>query len=64
MFVEDTQQKSPVFILHAILLIPKVSIQPNLDDVQEALIQAGKYITAVSKGVGQWTGGKPQVIFL
>ncbi|XP_017781875.1 PREDICTED: dynein heavy chain 5, axonemal [Nicrophorus vespilloides] len=54
------ETRSPVFILEAILMIPKVSIQPNLEDVQEILIMAGKLITSVSKGVGQWTGGKPQ----
>ncbi|KAK4873406.1 hypothetical protein RN001_015435 [Aquatica leii] len=52
---------SPVFRINAILLIPKVAIQPNLDEVQEALVQVGKYIIYVSKGVGQWTGGKPEI---
>ncbi|KAF5305838.1 hypothetical protein FQR65_LT07577 [Abscondita terminalis] len=56
----DEDVKTPVFILNAVLLIPKVVIQPNLDEVQEALIQVGKYITSVSKGVGQWTGGKAE----
>ncbi|KAB0801458.1 hypothetical protein PPYR_05812 [Photinus pyralis] len=51
---------SPVFVLNSILMIPKVAIQPNLDDVQDALVQAGKFITSVSRGVGQWTGGKPE----
>lgn len=42
-------------------MIPKVAIQPPLDDVQEVLILAGKNITSVSKGVAQWCGGKPKV---
>ncbi|XP_045464260.1 dynein axonemal heavy chain 5 [Harmonia axyridis] len=58
--VEEKNQK-PIFLLNAILMIPKVSIQPNLDEVQEVLALAGKNITSVSKGVGQWSGGKLQV---
>lgn len=53
----------PVFLLHATLMIPRVVVRPSLEDVQEALVAAGKLITSVSKGVGQWTGGKsPQVL--
>ena len=53
----------PVFLLHATLMIPRVVVRPSLEDVQEALIAAGKFITNVSKGIGQWTGGKvPQVL--
>jgi hypothetical protein len=33
-------------------------VRPSLEDVQEALVTAGKFITSVAKGVGQWTGGK------
>lgn len=54
-------EKHPVFLLNAVLLIPKVGIKPNLEEIQEALVLAGKNITSVAKGVGQWTGGKPQV---
>jgi hypothetical protein len=44
-------------------MIPRVVVRPSLEDVQDALIAAGKLITNVSKGVGQWTGGKdPQVL--
>lgn len=43
-----------MFVLNAVLLIPKVGIQPTLDEVQEVLNLAGKNITSVSKGVGQW----------
>ena len=41
-------------------MIPNVTIKPTLEEIQEALISAGKFITSVSKGVGQWTGGKVQ----
>lgn len=59
--VAETFEKQPAFVLDAVLLIPKVGIKPNLDEVQDVLVLAGKNITAVAKGVGQWTGGKPQV---
>lgn len=58
----ESDDSIPVFLLHATLLIPKVTVLPTLDEVQDSLITAGRYITAVSKGVGQWTGGKPKVI--
>ncbi|KAG5886924.1 hypothetical protein JTB14_034200 [Gonioctena quinquepunctata] len=57
---EDTQERSPVFMLNSILLIPKVGIKPNLEEVQEVLLSAGKSITCVAKGVGQWTAGQLQ----
>ncbi|RZC39074.1 dynein heavy chain 5, axonemal [Asbolus verrucosus] len=58
--VEYQTDRSPVFVLNSVLLIPKVAVQPNLEEVQEVLNLAGKNITSVSKGVGQWTGGRPQ----
>lgn len=45
-----------MFLLHSTLMIPNISIRPNLDELQEALIAAGKNMTGVSKGVAQWTG--------
>lgn len=48
-----------MFLLQATLMIPNVSIRPSIEEIQEALILAGKNITGVAKGVAQWTGGKP-----
>ncbi|KAG8296780.1 hypothetical protein J6590_049807 [Homalodisca vitripennis] len=48
----------PVFLLNALLMIPNIVIRPSLEDVQEALVIAGRNITGVAKGVAQWTGGK------
>lgn len=59
----DQAERTPVFILNSVLMIPKVAIQPNLEEVQDVLNLAGKNITSVSKGVGQWSGGRPQVCF-
>lgn len=39
-------------------MIPNVAIRPSLEELQDALIQAGKNITGVAKGVGQWNSGK------
>lgn len=57
----ESGDKHPVFVVNAMLLIPKVGIRPNLEEVQEVLVSAGKNITSVAKGVGQWTGGRPPV---
>lgn len=46
-----------VFLLQASLMIPTVLVKPSLDDVQEALITAGKSMSSVSKGVAQWDNG-------
>lgn len=51
----------PMFLLHSTLMIPNISIRPNLDELQEALIAAGKNMTATSKGVAQWTSSKENV---
>ncbi|XP_018911445.2 dynein axonemal heavy chain 5 [Bemisia tabaci] len=48
----------PVFILQSHLMIPNVVVKPSLEEVQEALIAAGKHISGVAKGVSQWTAGK------
>lgn len=47
-----------MFVLSAVLLIPKVGVKPDLEEVQEVLNLAGKNITAVSKGVGQWAANQ------
>ncbi|XP_058454765.1 dynein axonemal heavy chain 5 [Malaya genurostris] len=54
---EDLPRK-PIFILQSLLMIPNVTIRPNLEELQEALAIAGKQITGVSKGVAQWNTGK------
>lgn len=48
----------PIFLVHSTLMIPNVAIRPTLDELQDALIAAGKNITGVAKGVAQWTSGK------
>lgn len=48
----------PIFMVHSILMIPNIVIRPTLDEVQEALVTAGKNITGVAKGVAQWSSGK------
>lgn len=53
---------NPVFLLHATLMIPAVTVKPSLDDVQEALTSVGKTITGVAKGVAQWNSRGSKVI--
>lgn len=52
----------PIYLVHSTLMIPNVAIRPTLEDLQEALIVAGKNITGVAKGVAQWTSGKEVVV--
>lgn len=61
--MEKTQKATsdsmkPLFVVHSKLMIPNIVIRPTLDELQEALITAGKNITGVAKGVAQWTSGK------
>lgn len=63
-YVLVKEGRSPVFMLNSVLMIPKVGIKPNLEEVQDVLVLAGRNITSVSKGVGQWALGQSQVGFL
>lgn len=57
------EKLKPIYLVHSTLMIPNIAIRPTLDDLQEALITAGKNITGVSKGVAQWTSGKEVNVF-
>lgn len=50
-----------IFLLHSTLMIPNVSINPSLEELQEVLIAVGRKITGVSKGVAQWSSGSKEV---
>lgn len=52
------EKLKPIYLVHSTLMIPNIAIRPTLDDLQEALITAGKNITGVAKGVAQWSSGK------
>lgn len=39
-------------------MIPSIVIRPGVDELQELMIQAGKTMVGVAKGVGQWSGNK------
>lgn len=45
---------SIVFVLTAYLSIPDIEVRPSIDEVQTVLVQAGKIIMSVSKGVATW----------
>lgn len=56
MSIHETEETpSPIFLLHATLMIPVVSVKPSLDDVQEVLTLVGKTIAGVATGVSQWS---------
>lgn len=61
---DETTLKKPVFALYAQLQIPSVVIKPNLEELQEILITAGRNITGIAKGVAQWTSGKENPVSL
>uniref|UniRef100_A0A1B0GJY1 Putative dyneins heavy chain n=1 Tax=Lutzomyia longipalpis TaxID=7200 RepID=A0A1B0GJY1_LUTLO len=56
--LDGETSRKPVFLMNATLMIPNVSIRPTLDELQETLVQAGKNIAGVAKGVAQWSSGK------
>lgn len=45
-------------------MIPNVSVKPTLEEIQEVLVQAGKLISGLSKGVSQWSGGKSSRVII
>lgn len=55
---------TPVFLIHSKLMIPNIVIRPTLDELQEALIIAGRNITSVAKGVAQWASEKEVVSYV
>jgi len=55
-------KETPIFKTHALLAIPAIRLQPNLDDIQAHLNRAVQAIINVSKSVGQWT--KNQALIL
>lgn len=57
---EPEVSSKPIFLLNAILMIPNIAIRPSLDDLQEALVQTGRNIAGVSKGVAQWNSKEEQ----
>lgn len=54
----ESQNFKPIFLVESKLMIPNVAIKPTLDELQDALITAGKNITGVAKGIAQWSSGK------
>ncbi|GLV32121.1 Dynein heavy chain 1 [Carabus blaptoides fortunei] len=68
----DPDDSIPVFLLHATLLIPKVTVLPTLDEVQDTLITAGSFVntllmkpaqnTAKSTGWKKLTNRTPNVL--
>jgi len=45
-------------------MIPSIVIRPDINELQELMIQAGKMMVGVAKGVGQWSGNKKMKVRL
>lgn len=39
-------------------MIPSIVIRPDINELQELMVHAGKTMVGVAKGVGQWSGNK------
>jgi len=39
-------------------MIPSIVIRPDINELQDLMVQAGKMMVGVAKGVGQWSGNK------
>ena len=56
--MEENSVNSIVFVLTAFLSVPEIEVRPSIDEVQTVLVQAGKIIMSVSKGVSTWRKGE------
>lgn len=45
-------------------MIPSIVIRPSINELQDIMIQAGKMMVGVAKGVGQWSGNKKTKVSL
>lgn len=54
--------ENPIFEVHAILMIPSIVIRPDISELQDLMVQAGKMMVGVSKGVGQWSVNKKKKV--
>uniref|UniRef100_A0A2S2PXW6 Dynein heavy chain 5, axonemal n=1 Tax=Sipha flava TaxID=143950 RepID=A0A2S2PXW6_9HEMI len=52
------QGENPIFEVQAILMVPSIVIRPDINELQDIMVQAGKLMVGVSRGVGQWSGNK------
>ena len=52
---------NPFFKCNAVLTIPTISMQPALDEVQQAVNKAAQMIINTAKGVSQWSKERKKV---
>ena len=53
-FAIDYKKLNFIIFFSAYLSIPDIEVRPSIDEVQMVLVQAGKIILSVSKGVATW----------
>jgi dynein heavy chain len=51
---ENNNALTPLFKAYVTLQIPNITMQPALDEIQQALNKAAQYVVSVSKGVSLW----------
>ncbi|XP_071957897.1 dynein axonemal heavy chain 5-like isoform X2 [Antedon mediterranea] len=52
---QKEKKDNPFFRCNVTLSIPNITMQPALDEVQQAINKAAQMVLAVSKGISQWT---------
>ena len=52
---DNKRDHQPFFHCDAVLAIPNINMQPQLDEVQQAVNRAVQRVISVSKGVSQWS---------
>ncbi|XP_048253391.1 dynein axonemal heavy chain 5-like isoform X2 [Haliotis rufescens] len=61
-FGDNKRDSRPFYRTYATLQIPNITMQPALDEVQQALNKAVQNIICVSKGVSQWSKERKRIV--
>ena len=59
---EAKKDSRPFFKTFATLAIPNITMQPALDEVQQAINKAAQMVVSVSKGVCQWSKDRKRAV--
>ena len=51
---DDFQSGEIVFVLKTLLNMPKIEVEPSVEEIQKTLTFIGETIVSVTKGIGQW----------
>lgn len=59
--LDKNQREVPIFKIFAELMIPNVTVQPQIDEVQVYLNRVVKTIISISKYISQWSKNRQRV---